>query len=409
MHVRDVVKNGSNLCVAGTAVAAQILLPIAGDLGYLIINLKEKCEDIGKSIRQAKEIKEWANECVIPLNALEMRLEDDSVNNSLDQELRESMLESVGKTKKAVKTLLSVVCDIARDSGDSKYCARGKRFLRMFWGRLDREFKDAKDAANYARQQLDYAVAIDTNIVTHRLEQKLDVHGAKLKSILEWAGIEDVSPAIKLDVGMIKRIFANMSPRALLTKINSLTSVDLTGEHFYVKGVAHEALHELEDAIVSYELASKKSPDCAQVWLALGLALHKKSDPDHTKEELEAYEKCVAILPRGGELSLWEATVSSNAYSNLGICRATQSPPDFEGAERALLKAVKLHPKSANAHYHLGKVYQNMLCATGSRQIYFGAMKSEYQCAINLNDPTWSPAARNNLIHVERPYIMQPP
>jgi tetratricopeptide (TPR) repeat protein len=135
------------------------------------------------------------------------------------------------------------------------------------------------------------------------------------------------------------------------------------------------------------------------VWLALGSALYEKSTPVHTKEELEAYEKCVAILPRGGELSLWEATVSSNAYSNLGICRATQSPPDFEGAERALLKAVKLHPKSANAHYHLGLVYQELLCHTKLREVYFRAVVSEYQYAINLNHEKWSPLAQAELAH----------
>jgi serine/threonine-protein kinase len=110
---------------------------------------------------------------------------------------------------------------------------------------------------------------------------------------------------------------------------------------FYKRGVAHEELRRIDEAIVAYEEAWRRDPDLLRALNNLCEALVAAGRPK------EAMAYCQAALPRHENASL--------VWHNLGFALAKTD--DLKGAIEALGKAVELDPANAEAWHELGSAY----------------------------------------------------
>jgi len=369
----------ASIPVLGLVFNAGGVLPVVGAFFGLLESTRKLFYEARAIANSAKDVVEWAEATRDAFKVLK-----DALASKADAPLEKAVLIHVKIAEECIHKLFS----------DSAYIAAGCSTLAAYIksASFPYSFEHARERVAEAESRLILMISVLGNA-------KHDTTHAMLQQVFQKLGISDVPPAIMLNVQACVKLVIGRDPRALLTQIDGMTSIDKTAGIFYVKGAAHEALNELDDAEVSYKEATLKSPKCPEAWLALGLALYKKSRPVHTEEELEAYEKCIALLPDDGELLLYEASVSARAHSNLGAGLA--SLQDYEGAERALRRGIRLKETDASLHCHLGSVYGNLLLETRSPDVYLHAAKSEYKRAIELNHEVWSPLAQTALDHFD--------
>lgn len=369
----------ANIPVLGLVFKAGGVLPVVGAFFGLLESTRMLFYEARAIANSAKDVVAWAEATRDAFEVLK-----DALASKADAPLEKAVLIHVKIAEECIHKLFS----------RSTYIAAGCSTLAAYIksASFPYSFEHARKRVAEAESRLILMLSVLGNA-------KHDTTHAMLQQVFEKLGISDVRPAIMLNFQACVKLVIGRDPRALLTQIDGMPSIERTAGIFYVKGAAHEALNELDDAEVSYKVATGKSPKCPEAWLALGVALYKKSTPVHTKEELEAFKKCIALLPDDGELLLYEATISANAHSNLGAGLA--SLQDYEGAERELRRGIRLNETDASLHYHIGVVYHDLLWHTQLREVYLRAARSEYERAIELNHEKWSPLAQAALDHFD--------
>jgi tetratricopeptide (TPR) repeat protein len=374
----------ANIPVLGFVFKAGGVIPVVGAFSSLLESTRRLFYEARAIANSAKDVVAWAEATRDAFEVLK-----DALASKADAPLEKAVLIHVKIAEECIHKLFS----------RSTYIAAGCSTLAAYIksASFPYSFQHARERVAEAESRLILMLSVLGNA-------KHDTTHAMLQQVFEKLGISDVPPAIMLNFQACVKLVVGRDPRALLTQIDGMPSIERTAAIFYVQGAAHEALNELEDAIDSYKEATLKSPECPEAWLALGLALYEKSTPVHTEEELEAYEKCIALLPDDGELLLYEATISASAHSNLGAGLA--SLKDYERAERALRRGIRLKETDASLHYHLGMVYHDLLWRTQLPEVYLRAARYEYERAIELNHEEWSPLAQAALAHFKQPYIM---
>jgi len=351
-------------------------VPLVGEGAKLLLQLMHTCADISKDLKDAKEMNNWAHEYMIPLNALERRLDapDKWTHND---ELRESMRKSVEHVKTKVQNLIHVLEEMR---AKSKYCATALKYWQMNT-RLTSEFLEAKRAMREARNQLDHATLIDTNIMmdelmatVNRMDGNLaDVRAAALAmnsarpeperilNLDEPALVPAVDEAIQL-------IKVGEAARALVM-LNSMP--EQTADVCAAKGWAHQEMANFDAAVISYDEAVSIDPERnGNRWFALGYALNLKNRGP-TDDEITAYEKCIFL-----------DSSHVQAHVMLGVAlHAVRN--EYEEAEKKLKRAIRLDSRSSSAYYNLARIYHNRLGRTYAEQDFLLA-KRNYERARDL-------------------------
>ena len=372
------IENGvKGFLVAGVAV------PLVGEGAKLLLQLMHTCADISKDLKDAKEMNNWAHEYMIPLNALERRLDapDKWAHND---ELRESMRKSVEHVKTKVQNLIHVLEEMR---AKSKYCATALKYWQMNT-RLTSEFLEAKRAMREARNQLDHATLIDTNIMmdelkvtVNRIDRNLADAQASINQVRQNAPeperITDFgAPASAVDEAI--QLIEAGDPAAALVMLNSLP--EQTAKVWAAKGMAHNAMNNVDAVIDSLQQAVDIDDTMSRVWFELGHALNIKNGRRPTPRGFAALERCIHF--DSGHVE---------AHIHLGLAYIYLRN-DSENAERLFKKATKLDSRNSSAYHNLAIICDNRLRRTYAEQDFLDA-KRNYERARDLG----SQAARSDL------------
>jgi tetratricopeptide (TPR) repeat protein len=151
---------------------------------------------------------------------------------------------------------------------------------------------------------------------------------------------------------------------------------ELDGDGCYLKGLAHEALEQEEEALLAYQQATVLNPENVNGWLLLGRLYDRRQQQesavnsfqqvlDLDPNNLDAnYELSISLAKQGD----WKETLRysrraieidphyAKAYNQLGLaCYCTDQ---FEEAIEHYRQAIEIDPQYSNAYNNLGYAYQ---------------------------------------------------
>lgn len=154
----------------------------------------------------------------------------------------------------------------------------------------------------------------------------------------------------------------------------------LLGRHFALQGTVAGHLR----AMAAFEKAVAADPSYAPAWAGMSSACFWYAEStdsvaerdEYHRRALDAAEKAVAARPR-----------LADGYAARGFMRTVQFPPDWEGAEADLRRALQLNPRDAATLRYYGKF---LLAARGRLEEGIAALRTSTE-----SDPLYAPGWRS--------------
>ncbi len=129
-----------------------------------------------------------------------------------------------------------------------------------------------------------------------------------------------------------------------LTAVSGLNQKTPTSNSFYLEGICHQKLGDLNEALVSYKNAVKLEDTHQDAYLNMGIIYYNKNQ---FEQAANSFDKVVSLAE--------PATEEFNYFAGSSYYHMRQ----LEKAEKYLNQAIERDENSGRAHYTLSKVYEN--------------------------------------------------
>lgn len=176
-----------------------------------------------------------------------------------------------------------------------------------------------------------------------------------------------------------RALAAEGHPREALPHLERATAIDPESyEGWYALGVARREAGEVGKALQAFTRAMRVSPDNVDIYATIADVLIATRDADGAREVLEEglarsgddaalLDKAAAVAfgqgDAAGAVSYLErlvARVPGYVRGWLNLANLYILTKELEKSERAARRALELDPRSWEAHYHLGNLYEAM-------------------------------------------------